>query len=154
MARTVSVKLRLASFKTLTRSRTLPYPTDMAREIYATACALYEGSGLDQGARLRLVGVRASGLAPAAGANAQLTLDDRPVGWREAERAVDQLARRFGASAVQPAVLVDNPDQSGPPAGLRTEGPDRAEGDFLTCSGPCSSKRCVYARILEKEPGM
>ncbi len=128
VARTVSVKLRLASFKTLTRSRTLPYPTDIAREIYATACALYEGSGLDQGARLRLVGVRASGLAPAASANAQLTLDDRPVGWREAERAVDQLARRFGASAVQPAVLVDNPDQSGPPAGLRTEGPDRAGG--------------------------
>ena len=126
VARTVSVKLRLASFKTLTRSRTLPYPTDIAREIYATACALYESSGLDQGARLRLVGVRASGLAPAASANAQLTLDDRPVGWREAERAVDQLARRFGASAVQPAVLVDNPDQSGPPAGPQTEGPDRA----------------------------
>jgi len=128
VARTVSVKLRLASFKTLTRSRTLPYPTDIAREIYATACALYESSGLDQGARLRLVGVRASGLAPAASANAQLTLDDRPVGWREAERAVDQLARRFGASAVQPAALVDNPDQSGPPAGPRTEGPDRAGG--------------------------
>jgi DNA polymerase-4 len=126
VARTVSVKLRLASFKTLTRSRTLPYPTDIAREIYATACALYESSGLDQGAQLRLVGVRASGLAPAASANAQLTLDDRPVGWREAERAVDQLARRFGASAVQPAVLVDNPDQSGPPAGPQTEGPDRA----------------------------
>ncbi len=128
VARTVSVKLRLASFKTLTRSRTLPYPTDIAREIYATACALYESAGLDQGARLRLVGVRASGLAPAASANAQLTLDDRPVGWREAERAVDQLARRFGASAVQPAALVDNPDQSGPPAGPRTEGPDRAGG--------------------------
>jgi DNA polymerase-4 len=126
VARTVSVKLRLASFKTLTRSRTLPYPTDIAREIYATACALYESSGLDQGAQLRLVGVRASGLAPAASANAQLTLDDRPVGWREAERAVDQLARRFGASAVQPAVLVDNPDQSGPPAGPQIEGPDRA----------------------------
>ena len=155
VARTVSVKLRLASFKTLTRSRTLPYPTDIAREIYATACALYESSGLDQGARLRLVGVRASGLAPAASANAQLTLDDRPVGWREAERAVDQLARRFGASAVQPAALVDNPGQSGPPAGPRTggSGPGR-RADFLTCSGPCSSKRCVYARILEKEPGM
>jgi DNA polymerase-4 len=62
VARTVSVKLRLASFKTLTRSRTLPYPTDVAREIYTTACALYEGAGLDAGARLRLVGVRASGL--------------------------------------------------------------------------------------------
>ena len=112
VARTVSVKLRLASFKTLTRSRTLPYPTDVAREIYTTACALYEGAGLDPGAQLRLVGVRASGLTPAAGANAQLTLDDKPVGWREAERAVDQIARRFGASAVRPAALVEDPETS------------------------------------------
>ncbi len=115
VARTVSVKLRLASFKTLTRSRTLPYPTDVAREIYTTACALYESSGLDRGVRLRLVGVRASGLVPAAGANTQLSLDDRPVGWREAEQALDQIARRFGASAVRPAALVQDPDRSDRP---------------------------------------
>jgi DNA polymerase IV len=115
-ARTVSVKLRLASFKTLTRSRTLRYPTDVAREIYTTACSLYESAGLDPGARLRLVGVRASGLVPAAGANTQLTFDDRPVGWREAEQAMDQIARRFGARAVRPAALVqdsDPPDRPG-----------------------------------------
>jgi DNA polymerase IV len=109
VARTVSVKLRLASFKTLTRSRTLPYPTDVAREIYTTACSLYESSGLDRGAQLRLVGVRVSGLVPAADANTQLTFDDRPVGWREAEQALDQIARRFGASAVRPAALVEDP---------------------------------------------
>jgi DNA polymerase-4 len=109
VARTVSVKLRLASFKTMTRSRTLPYPTDVAREIYTTACSLFESSGLDRGTRLRLVGVRVSGLVPAAGANAQLTFDDRPVGWREAERAMDQIARRFGDSAVRPAALVEDP---------------------------------------------
>ena len=68
----------------------------MARENYATACALYKSAGLDQGAKLRLVGVRASGLVPAAGAAAQPTLDDKPIGWREAERAVDKIARRFG----------------------------------------------------------
>jgi DNA polymerase-4 len=111
-ARTVSVKLRLASFKTMTRSRTLTYPTDVAREIYATACALYESAGLDEGARLRLVGVRVSGLVTAAAANAQLTFDDRPVGWREAERAIDEIASRFGARAVRPAALVE--DTNGP----------------------------------------
>ncbi len=114
-ARTVSVKLRLASFKTMTRSRTLPYPTDVAREIYTTACSLYESSGLDRGALLRLVGVRVSGLVPAAGASAQLTFDDRPVGWREAEQAVDQIARRFGASAVRPAALVEDSDRQDRP---------------------------------------
>jgi len=110
VARTVSVKLRLASFKTMTRSRTLRYPTDVAREIYTTACSLYSSAGLDPGARLRLVGVRVSGLVPTADANTQLTFDDRPIGWREAEQAVDQIARRFGASAVRPAALVEDPD--------------------------------------------
>jgi DNA polymerase-4 len=108
LARTVSVKLRLASFKTMTRSRTLNYPTDVAHEIYATACSLYSSAGLDTGARLRLVGVRVSGLVPAERANAQLTLDDRPVGWREAEQAMDKITSRFGASAVRPASLVDD----------------------------------------------
>jgi DNA polymerase IV len=112
VARTISVKLRLANFKTLTRSRTLAHPTDVAREIYATACTLFTSSGLDDGARLRLVGVRASSLTPAAGAVMQPTLDDRPVGWREAEQAVDLITRRFGAGAVRPAALVDNENRA------------------------------------------
>jgi DNA polymerase-4 len=107
VARTISVKLRLANFKTMTRSRTLTHPTDVSREIYATACALYAASGLDSGARLRLVGVRASGLVPVARATAQPTLDERPAGWREAEKAVDLIAKRFGANAVRPASLVE-----------------------------------------------
>ena len=111
VARTVSVKIRLASFKTMTRARTLAYPTDVTHEIYATACSLYESAGLDRGAQLRLVGVRVSGLTPATSANAQLAFDDRPVGWREAERAVDKIARRFGSSAVRPAALVDDPER-------------------------------------------
>jgi|SRR5450756_998962 len=113
VARTVSVKLRLASFRTITRSRTLAEPTDVAREIYAIACALYEGAGLDGGARLRLVGVRAAGLRPAAGSSRQLAFDERPAGWREAEQAVDRIARRFGAGAVRPAALFVS-SQDGP----------------------------------------
>jgi DNA polymerase-4 len=107
VARTITVKLRLASFKTITRSRTLPEPTDVAREIYAAACALYEGSGLADRARLRLVGVRAASLRPAAGAPRQLAFGDRPddPGWREAEQALDKIARRFGTGAVRPAAL-------------------------------------------------
>jgi DNA polymerase-4 len=106
-ARTVVVKLRLASFKTITRSRTLSEPTDVAQQIYATACALYAAAGLDDRARLRLVGVRATGLIPASAAVQQLAFGDRPVSWREAERAVDRIAGRFGTDTVRPAILVD-----------------------------------------------
>ena len=108
VARTVTVKLRLANFTTLTRSRTLAEPTDLARNIYATACGLYEGSGLDRQARLRLVGVRATGLAPASASATQLAFGDRPTGWREAEQAMDRIAERFGSGKVRPAELWRN----------------------------------------------
>ena len=101
------VKLRLASFRTITRSRTLPEPTDVARQIHATACALYEAAGLDAGASLRLVGVRAVNLIGTGTDTAtQLALDDRPSGWSEAERAMDRIAARFGPGAVGPATLI------------------------------------------------
>jgi DNA polymerase IV len=112
-ARTIVVKLRLASFKTITRSRTLPEPTDVAQQIYRTACELYAAAGLDAGAQLRLVGVRANGLVPASAVMAQLAFGERPVSWREAERAVDRIAGRFGTDTVRPAILVDG-DRGGP----------------------------------------
>jgi DNA polymerase IV len=125
VARTVVVKLRLANFTTITRSRTLPEPTDVARKIYATACDLYAAAGLDARARLRLVGVRASGLVPAARSATQLALDEPPFSWRDAERAVDRIAGRFGQDSVRPAALVRREEEAeaAPPAG-----PDRPAG--------------------------
>jgi DNA polymerase-4 len=105
IGRTVSVKLRMANFKTMTRSRTLEEPTDLSRVIYATAVQLYEAAGLDR-VRLRLVGVRVENLAPAGQTSRQLALGDPEAGWHEVERAVDQVARKFGRGAVRPAALV------------------------------------------------
>jgi nucleotidyltransferase/DNA polymerase involved in DNA repair len=115
MARTVVVKLRLANFKTITRSRTLPEPTDVARTIYDTACALHAGSGLDSRARLRLVGVRATGLLPVGTVVTQLALGEEPAPWRDAEQAVDRIAGRFGTGTVRPAALVRHGDRGEPP---------------------------------------
>ena len=116
VARTVVVKLRLANFKTITRSRTLPEPTDVARKIYDTACELYDASGLDARARLRLVGVRATGLIPASGAATQLAFGEPPASWRDAERAVDRISGRFGPDTVRLAALVP-PGEPGPVRG-------------------------------------
>ena len=105
VGRTVVLKVRFADFTTITRSRTLPEHTDVARTIYGTARELFERLGLDR-ARLRLVGVRVEGLVPASSGHRQLALDERPQGWREAERAVDRASARFGAGVVRPAALV------------------------------------------------
>ena len=125
VARTVVVKLRLANFTTITRSRTLPEPTDVARKIYTTACDLYAAAGLDARARLRLVGVRAAGLIPASRSVSQLAFDERPASWRDAERAVDRIAGRFGPDSIRPAVLVRQGEepQARPPVD-----PDRSPG--------------------------
>jgi len=125
VARTVVVKLRLANFKTITRSRTLPEPTDVARKIYVTACDLYAAAGLDPRARLRLVGVRATGLIPAARSATQLAFGEPPVSWRDAERAVDRIAGRFGPDSVRPAVLVPRDEEAPAPM---PAGPDRSPG--------------------------
>src|SRR5215469_14334671 len=110
--RTVVVKLRKADFTTITRSKTLPEPTCETQRIYATACALYEASGLSGQTRLRLVGVRATGLVRAEQAATQLALGERGPAWRDAESALDRITGRFGADAIRPATLV-NPSGSG-----------------------------------------
>jgi DNA polymerase IV len=113
VARTVSIKVRFADFTTITRAKTLRDATDVGREVYETAKGLYDALGL-QRARLRLVGVRLEGLVDADQATRQLTLDERPIGWREADRAVDAASARFGAGSVRPASLVpDKPDRPG-----------------------------------------
>jgi DNA polymerase-4 len=102
--RTVVLKVRLADFRTLNRSRTLPVPTDVTQEIFQTAWALFEA--LRPGDRIRLVGVRVEGLGGADANPRQLTLGERDHGWREADRAADAAAARFGSGAVRPASLL------------------------------------------------
>jgi DNA polymerase IV len=105
VGRTITLRVRFADFTTITRSRTLRDPTDVAVEIYATAESLFAGLGL-QRARLRLVGVRVEGLRPARDSYRQLELGERSRGWSDAERAVDRAVTRFGAHAVAPAALI------------------------------------------------
>ena len=116
MGRTVSIKVRFSDFTTITRARTLRDPTDVSRDVYETARALFDGLGL-QRARIRLVGVRLEGLVQASEAPVQGLLDEPEHGWRDADLAVDRASARFGAGAVRPASLV----------GLRGRSETRAE---------------------------
>lgn len=103
VARTVAVKVRTADFRTLTRSRTLPQPTDVGREIYLTARDLLAGVDLG-GLPVRLVGVRAEGLSAAEDGVWQLTLEEAVTGSadarRAAERTMDLVRERFGRAAI------------------------------------------------------
>jgi DNA polymerase-4 len=106
VARTISIKVRFADFTTITRSRTLREPTDVARVVYDTARGLFEALKRD-GALIRLVGVRTEGLSDAVDAPHQLSLSGDDDEWRAAERAVDLAVARFGSGAIRPAALVE-----------------------------------------------
>jgi DNA polymerase-4 len=105
VGRTVTLRVRFSDFTTITRSHTLREPTDVAVQIHAEAARLFRALGL-QRARIRLSGVRVSGLTPAASTPRQLVLGERTSGWSEAERAVDVAVDRYGSRAVQPASLL------------------------------------------------
>ncbi|GAA1744020.1 DNA polymerase IV [Luedemannella helvata] len=107
--RTVALKVRLADFTTLTRSRTLHTGTDVARELFDTAWQLFRA--LAPTSPVRLVGVRVESLGQVDAMSRQLTLGDREVGWREAERAADAVAVRFGPGMIRPASLVSTVGQ-------------------------------------------
>ncbi|MPZ28606.1 MAG: DNA polymerase IV [Micromonosporaceae bacterium] len=125
VGRTVAIKIRLADFRTVNRSRTLPNPTDVAREIFATAWSLFRA--LAPADPIRLVGVRVEGLGPADGAAQQPALGAPAHGWRDAETAADAAAARFGPAAVRPASLLAGgalTRQSSVARGARTRGED------------------------------
>jgi len=100
-AGTVAVKIRDASFHTITRQRTLAEPTDLAEPIWRTALELARPEV--RGIRVRLLGVTASKLAP----EEQLPLfaegDDRV---RRVVDVADRLRRRFGERAITRARLL------------------------------------------------
>ena len=104
-SRTITIKVRFADFTSVTRSKSLPSSTDLATDIYATSKSLFEAMHL-QRARIRLVGVRATGLVPSSESSVQLEFSNRDSGWREAEEAMDQVSLKFGNSAVKPARLI------------------------------------------------
>jgi DNA polymerase-4 len=138
--RTVSVKVRTSDFRTLTRSRTLAQPSDVGREIYLAARDLLAAADLG-GLPVRLVGVRAEGLVPAAEAVRQPTLEESVAenaeARRDAERAMDLVRERFGRSAIG----------AGTPAVGRTvrRGDPRLAGD--TAEAPLQPERPMSPRV-------
>jgi len=110
-AKTISIKVRFADFKTISRSKTFPLPISGTQETFAVVKQLYKALGIG-GARLRLVGVGLENLVASEGAAHQPLLGEREVGWAEAEAAVDKAIARFGSGSIKPARLVETESTS------------------------------------------
>lgn len=100
-ASTIAVKIRDSSFRTITRQRTLPEPTDLTEPIFRAALDLARPEV--RGLRVRLLGVTASHLGEREQLGLFATEDPKR---RAAIEAADRLRRRYGADAVTRGRLV------------------------------------------------
>lgn len=105
MARTIGIKVKFSDFSVITRSHTLPDPTDSSQRIYDTAVALLEEAEL-AGRRVRLIGVHASQLVDRDVVSEPLWGDD-DAAWRTIDKTSDALNAKFGRGAITPARLID-----------------------------------------------
>ena len=100
--RTVTVKIKYADFRQITRQTTLAHRISSTETIYDTACAILDGVELAD--RVRLIGVGVSGFEE--GGPSQLSLMPEPKPQSEEkrrgrlDRAVDALRERYGRDAV------------------------------------------------------
>ena len=100
--RTVTLKIKYADFRQITRQVTLSSRVNSTKTIYDTACAIL--AGLELADRVRLIGVGVSGFE--AGGPSQLSLMPEPKPEVEEKRhgrldkAVDALRARYGRDAV------------------------------------------------------
>jgi DNA polymerase-4 len=97
----VTLKLRLADFSLRTRSRSGLRATQLAPRLFAAARPLLEAQ--PDGVAYRLLGIAATELAPAEGADEDdmLAGDGARERIREREAAIAALRDRFGPAAVQ-----------------------------------------------------
>jgi DNA polymerase-4 len=102
--RTVTLKLRFADFRTLTRRETVDPPTADGSEIFRRVWTAF--SKVPRPQAVRLIGVSVSGLAPAGGPEQLPLLGADPARAERVARVTDEVRARFGADALVRASLI------------------------------------------------
>jgi DNA polymerase IV len=102
---TVTLKLKTADFRILTRARSLESPTQLADTIFAASRELLARE--INGTRYRLLGVGVSGLTDAEDADPADLIDMGAQQRAKAERAMDRVRGKFGHEAVVKGLALD-----------------------------------------------
>jgi DNA polymerase IV len=104
---TITLKLKTADFRQRTRSQSIHAPTQLAAKIFAISREMLTKE-ID-GTSFRLMGTGVSALRSGAQADDTDMLDRRSA---HAERAMDDLRRKFGSTAVIRGIAYDGPEKA------------------------------------------
>ncbi|MGQ0684833.1 DNA polymerase IV [Bradyrhizobium sp.] len=105
---TVTLKLKTADFRQRTRSQSIQSPTQLAAKIFAISREMLARE-ID-GTAFRLMGTGVSALKPGSAADDSDMLDRRSA---HAERAMDDLRKKFGSAAVIRGIAYEGPEKTG-----------------------------------------
>ena len=100
--RTVTLKLKTAKFKTLTRSQALPAPTQLAETVFRAAVPLLDKAiaGAPPRSAYRLIGVGLSNFEDAAAADPPDLADPDAAHRKRVENAMDRVREKLGRDAI------------------------------------------------------
>jgi DNA polymerase-4 len=104
---TITLKLKTADFRQRTRSQSIHAPTQLAAKIFAVSREML-AKEID-GTAFRLMGAGVSALRPGSQADDTDMLDRRSA---HAERAIDDLRKKFGNAAVIRGIAYDGPEKA------------------------------------------
>lgn len=114
LGRSVQIKLRFSDFQTITRSRTLPKPTDVTQEIWQVASDLltqaFQHNRNSKSRSIRLIGVAVSGFDQPVAIQPLLfedPLEQQHIKHKDLDRVTDAVRDRFGAAALKRASGTD-----------------------------------------------
>jgi DNA polymerase IV len=105
---TITLKLKTADFRQRTRSQSITTPTQLAAKIFAI-CREMLAKEID-GTAFRLMGAGVSALREGSADDDTDMLDRRAA---HAERAIDDLRKKFGQAAVIRGIAYDGPEKAG-----------------------------------------
>ena len=98
-ARCVTLKVRYADFKTITRQLALKEASNATQIIFAAALQLLNKVLQQQGKPIRLIGIKAS--QPVSGEKQLYMFNSETEKWVRLDKAIDQIRRKYGSTAIK-----------------------------------------------------
>jgi DNA polymerase-4 len=105
-AKTITLKIKDADFKQLTRRTTMAIPSQSSKTIYRCAARLIDDLKITK--KIRLIGVGTSGFS-AVSTSVQIGLfeskEESGGDWEKVDKTLDSISQKFGTNVVQRATL-------------------------------------------------